>query len=145
MDARLFQGLLARTLIDCSKARFYQALLVKWQRKLGCPKPDEGFHDLLGRARMLEEHEKQFTASALTRGEVRKGSNGGSRKKAPDKSSNKQGGTPAANKSPTDSEVAPSRERRCYKWSFVQGLRIEAPGHSTVGTVNVAKLSDRAN
>ena len=37
---------------------------MKWQRKLGAPKPDESFHDLLARARMLEEHEKQFSASA---------------------------------------------------------------------------------
>jgi hypothetical protein len=46
------------------KGRFYQALLVKWQRKLGSPKPDETFHDLFARARMLEEHEKQFQQSS---------------------------------------------------------------------------------
>jgi hypothetical protein len=65
------------------KGRFYQALLVKWQRKLGCPKPDEGFHDLLARARMFEEHEKQFTASAQTRGETKKGSTDDDSRKAP--------------------------------------------------------------
>ena len=54
------------------KGRFYQALQVKWQRKLGAPKPDESFHDLLARARMLEEHEKQFAASA----ELRSGKSG---------------------------------------------------------------------
>lgn len=43
---------------------------------MGCPMPEEGFHDLLGRARMLKEHEKQFMASALTRGEARKGLEG---------------------------------------------------------------------
>ena len=51
------------------KGRFYQALMVKWQRKLGCPKPDEGFHELLARARMLEEHEKQFAVSVQSRNE----------------------------------------------------------------------------
>lgn len=75
---------------DCLiKGRFYPALLVKLQRKLGCPKPDKGFHDLLARARMFEEHEKQFVASAQTRNEVKKGSGDGSRKvpqyKPPDK------------------------------------------------------------
>ena len=49
------------------KGRFYQALMVKWQRKLGPPKPEETFHDLLARARMLEECEKQFAASANAR------------------------------------------------------------------------------
>ena len=28
------------------KGRFFQALLVKWQKKLGAPKPDETFHQL---------------------------------------------------------------------------------------------------
>ena len=46
---------------DCLlKGQFCQALMVKWQRKLGCTKPDVGFHKLLAQARMLEEHEKQF-------------------------------------------------------------------------------------
>ena len=40
---------------------------MKWQRKLGAPKPDETFHDILARAHMLEEHEKQFVASAELR------------------------------------------------------------------------------
>ena len=33
------------------KGRFYQALLPKWQRKLGAPKPSESFDDLYARAR----------------------------------------------------------------------------------------------
>ena len=49
------------------KGRFYQALLVKWQRKLGAPKADESFQDLFTRARVLEEHERQYTLSAETR------------------------------------------------------------------------------
>ena len=40
---------------------------MKWQRKLGSPKPEETFHDLFTRARMLEECEKQFAASANVR------------------------------------------------------------------------------
>ena len=49
------------------KGRFYQALLVKWQRKLGPPKAEESFHDLYTRARLLEEYEKQYAASADSR------------------------------------------------------------------------------
>ena len=33
------------------KGRFFQALQVKWQRKLGAPKPEESFQDLYDRAR----------------------------------------------------------------------------------------------
>ena len=46
------------------KGRFYQALLVKWQRKLESPKPSESFHDLVAHARMIEEYEKQYAALA---------------------------------------------------------------------------------
>ena len=49
------------------KGRFHQALLVKWQRKLGAPKADESFQDLFTRARVLEEHERQYTVSAESR------------------------------------------------------------------------------
>ena len=45
------------------KGRFYQALLPKWQRKLGAPKL-ESFTELYDQARMLEQHEKQYQASA---------------------------------------------------------------------------------
>ena len=34
------------------------------------PKPDETFGQLFERARMLEQHEKQFTVSAASRGET---------------------------------------------------------------------------
>lgn len=32
------------------KGQFFQALLVKWQRKLEAPKPDETFHELYNHA-----------------------------------------------------------------------------------------------
>lgn len=50
------------------KGRFYQALLPKWQRKLGAPKAAETFDDLYSRARILERHDQQFNAR---RGEVK--------------------------------------------------------------------------
>ena len=51
------------------KGRFYQALHPRWQRKLNAPRADESFAQLYERARMLEQHEKQFTASAAYRSE----------------------------------------------------------------------------
>ena len=48
------------------KGRFFQALLTKWQRKLGAPKPSETFQELYDRARTLEQHEKQYNAASVT-------------------------------------------------------------------------------
>ena len=45
------------------KGRFYQALLPKWQRKLGAPKTTETFEELYARARMLERHDQQYGAN----------------------------------------------------------------------------------
>ncbi len=42
------------------KGQFYQALLPKWQRKLGAPKTTESFEKLFARARTLERHDQQF-------------------------------------------------------------------------------------
>ena len=42
------------------KGRFFQALLPKWQRKLGAPKVSETFSDLYERARTCERHSQQF-------------------------------------------------------------------------------------
>ena len=53
------------------KGRFFQALLPKWQRKLGAPKIDEKFNDLYDRARVAERHEKQYLASASARSDAR--------------------------------------------------------------------------
>jgi hypothetical protein len=51
------------------KGRFFQALQVRWQRKLGGPKTDETFKELYDRARMLEQREKQYAESAAGRKE----------------------------------------------------------------------------
>ena len=51
------------------KGRFFQALLVKWQRKLEAPKPGETFHELYNRARMMEQYERQYAASAAAHSE----------------------------------------------------------------------------
>ena len=49
------------------KGRFFKALHVKWQRKLSAPKPQETFRELYDRARTLEQHEKQYAASAASK------------------------------------------------------------------------------
>ena len=49
------------------KGRFFQALHVKWQRKLGAPKTGESFQELYDRARVLEQHERQYMESAASR------------------------------------------------------------------------------
>ena len=54
------------------KGRFFQAIHVKWQRKLGAPKTDETFQELFDRALVLEQHEKQYAMSAASRGNLQK-------------------------------------------------------------------------
>ena len=58
------------------KGRFFQALLPRWQRKLGAPKPDESFDELFARARTTERREEQYNT---TMGD-RNGSQGGARR-----------------------------------------------------------------
>ena len=49
------------------KGRFFQALLPRWQRKLGAPKPDESFDELFNRARTTERREQQYCEVAEER------------------------------------------------------------------------------
>lgn len=50
------------------KGRFYQALLPKWQQKLGAPKTMDTFEELYARAQILERHNQQYNAN---RGEAK--------------------------------------------------------------------------
>ena len=50
------------------KGRFYQALLPKWQRKLGAPSPLENFDELFMRARMVERHDQQYNTGRTQQG-----------------------------------------------------------------------------
>lgn len=100
------------------KGRFYQALLVKWQRKLGSPKPDESFHDLMAHARMMEEYEKQFAASAEARAGTHPKKPSVDRIKRGVLNKSKDDSTKPSKereKLATESEVVRSRERRCYQ------------------------------
>ena len=42
------------------KGRFFQALLPRWQQKLGVPKVDESFTDLYNPARTAKRHDQQY-------------------------------------------------------------------------------------
>ena len=63
LGQKAFPSLTGRLL----KGRFFQALHVNWQGKLGAPKTDESFKDLYDIVRILEQHEKQYAESAANR------------------------------------------------------------------------------
>ena len=54
---RALPGLTGKDLDRLLKGRFFQALLPKWQRKLGAPRTNESFDELFNRARTTERHE----------------------------------------------------------------------------------------
>ena len=125
---------------DCMlKGRFYQALHPRWQRKLNAPKPDETFGQLFERARMLEQHEKQFTASAASRGET------GAKKAKPAVNPSRPSPSTKTTKAPeTPSRPAPTLNfvRLCHVCrqpghlvrncpERLKNTKQEAPGHST--------------
>jgi len=62
LGRKAFPSMLGKEFDRLLKGRFFQALNVKWQRKLGAPKPEETFYDLYDRARALESREKQYSA-----------------------------------------------------------------------------------
>ena len=47
LGRKAFPSIVGKDFDRLLKGRFYQALQVRWQRKLGATKPDESFHDLL--------------------------------------------------------------------------------------------------
>ena len=130
------------------KGQFYQALLVKWQRKLGSPKPEETFHDLFARARMLEECEKQFAASANVRSSEYQKKPFNNRVRKPPNSKLKE--TPAARiqEKPVDLESSQPRERQCFLCKKVGHMRrecplkTEAPGCSQASSTSVVEVAE---
>ena len=57
---KAFPSLATGELDRLLKGRFFQALLPKWQRKLGAPKVTESFSELYERARTSERHDQQY-------------------------------------------------------------------------------------
>jgi hypothetical protein len=69
LGRKAFPSMAGKELDRLLKRRFYQALHTRWQRKLNVPRTDETFEQLFERARMLEQHEKQFSATTAYRSE----------------------------------------------------------------------------
>ena len=92
-----------------------------------CP-PDETFHDLLARAQMLEEHEKQFVASA----ELRPGRTGRKPTRGEDPKSKEQTNTePSSSRKRTgkNGSTSPTKatEHRCFFCHGVGHLQRDCP------------------
>ena len=106
------------------KGRFFQAIHVKWQRKLGAPKPSETFQELFNRARVLEQHEKQYQESAASRS--------GDKQDKPIRPSSQQKGNGGAQQK-YDSErntYVPIHERTCYNCNKVGHLSRDCKLHT---------------
>ena len=132
------------------KGRFFQALLVKWQRKLEAPKPGETFHELYNRARMVEQYEKQYAASAAAHSDQ-------SSKKA--ERTRKTAATSARDESVKQEQLKstePGAGRKVQRGMFCWGCReaghikrncpkkAEAPGRSKVANTAAVEASPNA-
>ena len=124
---RAFPAVAGKDLDRFLKGRFYQALHVKWQRKLGPPKPNESFHELYNRARMAERHEKQYDESFKNR----KGAQSGRKvekeevsqpTKVDDKTSNKKSVPPKRK-----TRGIPVQERVCFACQKVGHMASDCP------------------
>ena len=143
LGRKAFPSIVGKDFDRLLNGQFYQALQVRWQRKLGAPKPDESFHDLLARVRMLE-HEKQFSAESRTgksgrkSGSVHPMRNSSQKKIEPD--------NPRTNPEESANSTKP-KERRCYLCKGIGHLRrdcpvrSEAPGRSE-STANTGNSSN---
>ena len=131
------------------KGRFYSALLPKWQKKLGAPKPSERFSDLYERARTIEKHEEQFRKSETSRSES--GQRFRRRQQAPPSTSTSTGTTPETQPKVVDSSGTGGPRPRggcfvCYKVGHKarncpeRKTYVEAPGKNQPQKNNVSAV-----
>ena len=122
------------------KGRFFQAIHVKWQRKLGAPKTGETFQELFDRARVLEQHEKQYTESAVLKGETPSWSDNGEYQH--------QYGNRTYEEKSVSFRFVPNSEHICYTCKQTGlmsrncpqlGRQKEALGQSSKGTVKFSR------
>ena len=85
---RAFPTVVGKDLDRLLKGHFFQALLPKWQRKLGAPKTEESFDELYNHARMTECRDHQYSEAA---GDQQKG---GQQSKEAEKPVSQQGEEP---------------------------------------------------
>ena len=109
---KAFPSLEGRDFDRMMKGRFFQALHTRWQRKLGAPRPEETFSQLFERARMFEQHEKQYSEAAASRSDQRP-KKAGSSKPVPNST---QDSRPPKQVKPVDASVQPSvqKPRLCH-------------------------------
>ena len=62
LGRKAFPGLGEKQFDRLLKGRFFQALLPRWQRKLGAPKVEESFDELYQRARITERHDQHYNS-----------------------------------------------------------------------------------
>ncbi len=136
LGRKAFPSIVGKDFDRLLKGRFYQALLVKWQRKLG---PDESFFDLLARARTLENFEKQYAVSA----EVQ---SGGKRSYLGDYRPRPRDVNPPREK--FDTGTTPRGQINCYLCNELGHfrrdcpLKTESPGRSKSSTNAAVEASD---
>jgi hypothetical protein len=143
LGRKAFPSIVGKDFDRLLKGQFYQALQVRWQRKLGAPKPDESFHDLLAQARMLEEQEKQFSASRTRKSGRKSGSVDPMRNSSQKKI---ELDNPRTNPEESANSTKP-KERRCYICKGIGHLRRDCPVRSEAparskSTVNTGNSSN---
>ena len=139
---RAFPALEGRDLDRLLKGRFFQALLRKWQRKLGAPKAEESFDELYSRARMTECRDKQYAEAA------------GERRQTPQKRENDSRNEVAQPEDRDKSQDSGARGRgvqcnACHKFGHIarycpnkRGRSSEAPGRSEPPARVLAAVTD---
>ena len=113
-------------------------------KKIGTPRPDETFDDLFARARMVEECERQFTASAESRPPNKHGKSNPKPKQAPKES---EGNTSnSINQGEGSRSSRPPKQVRCFQCKQLGHRRnecpkrLEATGHNTSNTAVRTRL-----
>ena len=149
LGRKAFPSITGKDFDHLLKGRFYQALLVKWQCKLGPPKADESFHDLFARARMIEEYEKQYQASAEARNPTQTHRSTESARRVPTADRNGASHKEHDRSKPKSGVDSAQRDRQCYLCKEVGHLRrdcpkkTEAPGRSKTSNTGIVATSQR--
>ena len=115
----VFPNIVGKEYNHLLKGRFNQGLLLKWQRKLGAPKPNKTFEELYDRALTLERHDRQYSQSTAERNDPK-----GTKK---DKPARKSEGEPKADA--MESNTAGPTKTQSTGQSRIICYNCEKPGH----------------
>ena len=136
------------------KGRFFQALLPKWQRKLGAPKVGESFNELYERARTCERHDKQYQSAYNQRAKDQSRPKAKRVESAPGSSdASEQVQSQPQRDAPTGRRKSTISCFRCGGGHFLRNCpepadkkgadKSEAPGKSNTATVGAAEAAAR--